>query len=81
MHFLLKSDTWYLSQVWRKRGAGGDARPSPPHILADQLTLSQTRGADHAHHISTCPPPPPPAPRIFRPSYGPDLDSRQALKG
>ena len=26
------------------------SRP-PPHILADQLTLSQPRGADYAHQI------------------------------
>ena len=32
-------------------GAGGGAWH--PQILADQLTLSQPRGADYAYHIST----------------------------
>ena len=29
---------------------------SRPQILADQLTLSQPRGADYAHHIILAPP-------------------------
>ena len=37
-----------------------------PQILANQLTLSQPRGADYAHQIIL-------APRIFRPSDGPDI--------
>ena len=38
--------------------------PWYPQILADQLTLSQPRGADYAHQIIL-------APQIFRPSDGP----------
>ena len=30
--------------------------PWHPHILADQLTLSQRRGADYAHQIIQAPP-------------------------
>ena len=33
-------------------GAGGVMPPSP-HILAVQITLSQTGGPDYAHHITT----------------------------
>ena len=39
--------------------------PWHTHILTDQLTLTQSREADYAHHINTG------YPRIFRPSYGP----------
>ena len=39
-------------------------------FMADQVTLSQPEGADYAHYINT-------DPRIFRPSYGPALVSRE----
>ena len=35
----------------------GGQGATAPHILTDQLTLSQL-GVDYAHHITTCPPPP-----------------------
>ena len=35
-------------------GGAGDAMP--PRILADQLTLSQPRGADYAQQILLAPP-------------------------
>ena len=38
-----------------------------PQILTDHLTLFQLGRADYAQHIAT------PPPRIFRPSYGPDV--------
>ena len=40
-------------------GPGGHLTPPPHplHFLEDQLTLSQPRGADYAHHITMCPPP------------------------
>ena len=38
--------------------------PLYPQLLTDQLTLSHPRGTDYA-----------PPPWIFRPSYGPDLES------
>ena len=31
---------------------------TPLQILEDQLTLSQPRRADYAHHITNAPPPP-----------------------
>ena len=37
-------------------GAGGTKGAMPSQILADQLTLSQPRGAYYAHRITTCPP-------------------------
>ena len=50
----------------RNQGAGGDR---PPQTLADLLTLSQSggRGVYYAYHITN------PPPRIFMPSYDPDL--------
>ena len=35
---------------------GVPGEPWYPQFLADQLTLSQPRGVDYAHHITTCPP-------------------------
>ena len=40
--------------------------PWHPQILADQLTLSQPRGADYAPHIST-------PPQIFSPCATPGM--------
>ena len=37
-------------------GGPGGAMPWQPQILADQLTLSQPRGADYAHQIILAPP-------------------------
>ena len=37
--------------------------PLPYQTFADQLTLSQSEGADYAHHITTA------SPRIFRISF------------
>ena len=51
----------------RNRGVGGQHAPPP---LTDQVTLSEPEGADYAHYINT-------DPRIFRPSYGPALVSRE----
>ena len=34
---------------------GGAMAPWHPHILADQLTLSQPEGADYAHQIILAP--------------------------
>ena len=60
---------WMLRYVGTVRGWGGRA----PHILADQLTLSQTRG-----QIMLAPTP---APQIFRPSDIPEVDAQVYLKG
>jgi len=46
---------WWLHpplQGCRNRETGGNSQ-----ILADQSTLSITRGSDYAHQIITCPPP------------------------
>ena len=43
----------------------------PPRFLADKLNLSQPRGTDHAHHITTYLPPTPF--RIFRTPDVPEL--------
>ena len=37
-------------------GGAGAGLQWHPHFLADQLTLSQTRGADYAHQIILAPP-------------------------
>jgi hypothetical protein len=42
--------------------------PHPPQFLSDQLRSTLGRGADYAHHITTCS-------QIFRPSYGPASSS------
>ena len=46
----------------RNRGEGGYPCPPLPQILADQLTLYQSTGANYAHQITF---------RSLRPSYGP----------
>ena len=48
LHTLL---SYVLNQGCWSRGCGGH-----PQILADQLTLSQPRGADYAHQIILAPP-------------------------
>ena len=40
------------SELWNRLSYRGGVIPKgPPLILADQLTLSQPRGADYSHHI------------------------------
>ena len=48
----------------RNRG-GGQGTMHPPLILTNQVTLSNSGGANYDHHITTGPPPL----RNFRPSY------------
>ena len=50
---MLSLPAWYRS---RAVGAGGRRRAMHPPILTDKLTLSQLRGTDYTHQITTCPP-------------------------
>ena len=47
------ADMKYSSGPSQEGGLGGC---SPSQFLAEQLTLSQTGGADYAHHSTTSPP-------------------------
>ena len=48
----------FLNSGLSEQGGGEQKGYMPFQILDDQLTLSQSWGADYAHHITTCPPPP-----------------------
>ena len=48
-------------------GVSSSGMPWHCQILADQLNLSQRGGTDYAHQIIMA------TPRIFRPSYGPEI--------
>ena len=54
----------------RPVGAGGAGGTMAPPGIGRTLKPISTSWADHAQHITTCNPPPP---KIFRPSYCPDM--------
>ena len=60
LNYLLNKEVRARDDVVRPSEAGGKGAIAQPHILADQLTLSQSgEGVDHAHPIATRPHPPP----------------------